>query len=155
MRPKRFLTGLIVLFLLLWLASLAYAFFGAHSLEQAAALGESFGGISALFSGFALALAIYSMVLQQKQSAYFERVTLQSMQQQTDLLEKLEKALLQQSKVAQVAAMTAMIDRLELRIQNLKSWGTIKGDENYYRNGIDAAIAKIKTYEQKIAEIEE
>lgn len=153
MIKNHYLKILILLFLLLWLASAFYAIGIADSLEKAASLGDSFGGISALFSGFALAMTVYSMIQQQKQSADFERVTLTSLKNQADALKALEASLLSQSKVAQIAAATAMIDRLELRISNLKSWGEAKGDENYYRKGIDAAKAKIKDYELKISEI--
>ncbi|NKZ38872.1 hypothetical protein HF690_07850 [Oleiagrimonas citrea] len=75
------LRSLIVLFLLLWLG---WAFMVPRvfdNLEIAGGYGDSFGGISALFSGLALALAIYSMVLQQRQSAEFERATLGALAQ--------------------------------------------------------------------------
>jgi hypothetical protein len=149
---RNHLKTLVLFFLLLWVVSILYAFFIADSLEKAASLGDSFGGVSAFFSGFALAMTVYSMIQQQKQSADFERVTVSALQNQAEALKALEAALLSQSKVAQIAAATAMIDRLELRISNLKSWGEAKGDENFYRKGIDAAKNKIKDYERKISE---
>lgn len=148
-----YLKKFILCFVLLWIASIFYAVWVADSLEKAAALGDSFGGISALFSGFALAMTVYSMIQQQKQSADFEHVTVTSLNHQAEALKALEAALLSQSKAAQIAATATMIDRLELRIANLKSWGEAKGDENHYRHGIDAAKAKIKDYERKISEI--
>lgn len=153
MIKNHYLKILILFFLLLWIASVFYAVWIADSLEKAASLGDSFGGISALFSGFALAMTVYSMIQQQKQSTNFEHVTLTSLQNQAEALKALEAALLSQSKVAQITAAAAMIDRLDLRISNLKSWGEAKGDENHYRKGIDAAKVKIKDYEHKISEI--
>lgn len=63
---------LIAISIIIWVISGFVAFNYFDSLEQASNFGESFGAVSALFSSFALALAIYSMVLQQKQNKQFE-----------------------------------------------------------------------------------
>jgi len=137
----------------LWSVSAVVAFsIGDWSL--AGNIGDSFGAVSALFSGLALALAIYSMILQQQQNAEFQKATLHTLNQQAQAIELIKSNLLQQADAARVAAITTMIERLELRIENLKDWGrNIYNDEKYYRHGIDAAAKRIKEYERRIATI--
>jgi hypothetical protein len=59
----------------------------ARDFAKAANFGDSFGAINALFSGVALALTIYSMILQQRQNAEFEQKTLAAMTQQAETIQ--------------------------------------------------------------------
>jgi hypothetical protein len=122
----------------------------AGGLDRAGNFGDSFGGVSALFSGFALALAIYSMVLQQKQSAEFERVTLSSLEQQAAAIKLIESSLKEQASTAKVAALSALIDRENQRAETLREWGTLAGDENKYINGIRAAQRRVEDYQNQL-----
>lgn len=143
---------LITLFIALWLVSAFAVPYVAGDLGKAGNFGASFGGVSALFSGLALALAIYSMVLQQKQSAEFERVTLGTLAQQTATIHLIEKSLVEQASAARVAALAALIDREEQRVDTLRQWGIWAGDGNKYGNGIRAAEGRIKEYQQRLRE---
>lgn len=144
------LRTLIIVFIALWLASAAIVPFFAGSLEQAGNFGDSFGGVSALFSGLALALAIYSMVLQQKQAAEFERVTLATLEQQAAAIKLVERSLSEQASTARVAAISALIDREEQRAETLRQWGMLAGDENKYINGIKAAQRRVDDYQNQL-----
>jgi hypothetical protein len=144
------LRSLIVLFIVLWLASAVAVPYFAGGLDRAGNFGDSFGGVSALFSGLALALAIYSMVLQQKQSAEFERVTLASLEQQAAAIKLIEVSLTEQASTARVAALSALIDREEQRVEMLQQWGALAGDENKYGNGIRAAQKRIDEYQNQL-----
>jgi hypothetical protein len=106
--------------------------------------GDSFGAVSTLFSGIALALAIYSMILQQRQSEEFNDKTLAALKQQSEAIEVLKESLVAQGNNARVLASTFLIEREEQRIETLKQWGsqTYKND-NYYSNGIAKAGARI------------
>lgn len=144
------LRSLIVLFLLLWLG---WAFMVPRvfdNLEIAGGYGDSFGGISALFSGLALALAIYSMVLQQRQSAEFERATLGALAQQSKAIKLIEDGLLAQANQARVTAVLYLIESEGKRIDQLREWGEKKGDENRYQGGIDAAQRRIDEYREQL-----
>ncbi|GAA5444693.1 hypothetical protein Misp06_02883 [Microbulbifer sp. NBRC 101763] len=141
---------LIFISIVLWVISGIIAFYGFESLDQASNFGESFGAISSLFSSFALALAIYSMVLQQKQNDQFEKYTLTALDQQSKQIEIINKSIEEQLKTAKVAAITALIDREEQRIANLKEWGEQKGDINKYENGIAAASRRIEKYNEDL-----
>ena len=68
------LKSLITLFVVLWVVSAIMVLFFAKDLQEANNFGGSFGAVSALFSGLALALAIYSMLLQQKQVGFKSEV---------------------------------------------------------------------------------
>lgn len=144
------LRSLVVLFVVLWLASAVAVPYFAGSLDRAGNFGDSFGGISALFSGLALALAIYSMVLQQKQSAEFERVTVASLEQQAVAIKLIETSLSEQASTAKVAALSALIDREEQRVEMLRQWGALAGDENKYINGIRAAQRRLDEYQNQL-----
>jgi hypothetical protein len=61
----------VITFILLWVLSAGLTLWNGD-FAKAANFGDSFGAINALFSGVALALAIYSMILQQRQNAEFE-----------------------------------------------------------------------------------
>ena len=140
----------IVACLLLWLFSAGVTlWFG--DLNRAANFGDSFGAINALFSGVALALAVYALLLQQEQNAEFEKKTLATMAQQAKTLEIIQSSLLQQADVARINAMTYMIEREEQRIDTLKQWGqqNYKND-NHYAQGIKAATARIDAYQSEI-----
>lgn len=144
------LKPLITLFIVLWLLSAIAVPFFAGSLSNAGSFGDSFGGVSALFSGLALALAIYSMVLQQRQSAEFEKVTLGSLAQQAAAIKLIEASLQAQASAAKVAALSTLIDREEQRVEMLRQWGAQAGDENKYANGIKAAQKKVDQYQDQL-----
>ncbi|MBB3179476.1 hypothetical protein [Variovorax sp. Sphag1AA] len=146
------LRSLVTFFILLWLASAVAVPYFAGDLSKAGDFGSSFGGVSALFSGFALALAIYSMVLQQKQSAEFERVTLGALEQQASAIKLIEESLAQQASTARTTALTALIDHEEQRVETLRQWGSMAGDENKYSNGIKAAQNRMSQYHAQLRE---
>lgn len=121
------------------------------TLEQASNFGESFGGISAFFSSVALALAIYSMILQQKQNSAFEKQAFGALEQQAKQIEMLQSNIQEQVAMSKVTALNGLIDREEQQIVNLKSWGTQQGNPNKYEPGIQAASKRIEQYKQKLA----
>jgi hypothetical protein len=151
---------LVLSFILLWALSF-FTFRAFTDWPTANNIGGSFGAISALFSGLALAMAIYSMLLQQKQANAFEERTRNSEQHMVNVLQQqslsiglIEKSLQQQIHAGKVAALTFMIDRQEQRIQNLKDWGRASyKDETHYQRGIDAAKNFIKEYESEIKKL--
>jgi len=108
---------------LIWLLAAFFLFSYFDTLEQASNFGESFGAVSALFSSLALALAIYSMILQQKQNEHFEKQTRGSLEQQTQQIQMLQKNIEEQLAIAKVTAMTTLISLEEQKIENLKQWG--------------------------------
>jgi uncharacterized protein HemX len=134
----------------LWLASaILTLMYG--DINKAGNFGDSFGAINALFSGIALGLAIYSMILQQKQNAEFEQKTLVAMKQQTETIEIVKSSLMQQANVAKITALTYLVDRQNQRIEKLKEWGEqTHKNEYHYSKGIDAAEARIAEYETQI-----
>lgn len=144
------LRSFVTLFVVLWLASAVAVPYFAGGLDRAGNFGDSFGGVSALFSGLALAMAVWSMLLQQKQSAEFERVTLSTLAQQAAAIQLIESSLKQQANTARVAAIATLIDREEQRIDNLRQWGAVAGDENKYINGIRAAQRRVDDYQQQL-----
>jgi len=119
-------------------------------LDKAGNFGDSFGGVSALFSGLALALAINSMLLQQKQAAEFENVTLVALNHQAAAIKLIEASLTEQASTAKVAALSALIDREEQRAETLRQWGALAGDETKYNNGIKASQRKVDEYQKKL-----
>ena len=141
---------LIIGSLIIWIVSGYLAIFYSPSLEAASNFGESFGAVSALFSSFALALAIYSMVLQQKQNKQFEEYTLAALAQQSKQIEVLHSSISEQLKTAKVTAISTLIDRDEQQIENLKMWGKQQGDINKYENGISAASKRVKKYNETL-----
>ena len=141
---------LIAVVLLLWLLSAYSAYHYFENLEQASLFGESFGALSALFSSFALALAIYSMLLQQKQNKQFSEYTLTALEQQSKQVEVLHKNIEEQLKTAKVTALSTLIDREEQRIENLKQWGKQQGNINKYEKGIAAAAKRIEKYNEDL-----
>lgn len=151
---------LVLSFLGLWVISF-FTFKTLVDWQTANNIGGSFGAVSALFSGLALAMAIYSMLLQQKQTSAFEESTRNSEQRMVDVLQQqsrsiglIEKSLQQQIHAGKVAALTFMIDRQEQRIQDLKDWGRASyNDEKHYQRGIDAANTFIKQYESEIKKL--
>lgn len=153
--PK-FLVGAFVC----WAASYYY-FNGLGNWELAGNIGDSFGAVSAFFSGVALFLAIYSMALQQEQSAEFEQRTLKSeqrmvevMQQQSRAIALIEQSLAQQINAGRVSALTFMVERQEERIERLRDWGRNQyQNENHYGRGIEAASRRIADYEAEIARL--
>ena len=144
------LNRLVAVFLAIWLLWALVVPRVFADLPTAAGFGDSFGGVSALFSGLALALAIYSMVLQQKQSSEFERATLATLAQQADAIKLIEQSLAAQANAAKVTALSSLIAQDEQRIESLKQWGEAAGDENKYINGIRAAQARIKNYQDQL-----
>ena len=141
---------IVIVFISLWLASAFAVPYLAGDLQSAGNFGASFGGVSALFSGMALALAIYAMVLQQRQVADFERVTVASLKQQGETIALIQRSLEEQASAAQVVALNALIDREEQRIGDLRQWGALAGDENKYSGGIRAAQRKIEQYKARL-----
>jgi type II secretory pathway pseudopilin PulG len=138
----------VITFILLWVLSAGLTLWHGD-FAKAANFGDSFGAINALFSGVALALAIYSMILQQRQNAEFEQKTLAAMTQQAETIR-----LVQQANVARVTALTYLIEREEQRIETLKEWGMQSyKDENYYSKGIKAAKTRIDVYQAQIEEV--
>lgn len=149
---------LLLGFFAVWVASF-FAFRSLGDWSVAGNIGDSFGAVSALFSGVALALALYSVVLQQRQSAEFEQRTLQAeqrtvavLEQQSRAIDLIEQSLRQQVHAGRVAALTFMIERQEQRIDRLRDWGRKQFDnENHYKRGIDAANRKISDYGDQIS----
>ncbi len=143
----------VISFILVWaLSAVLTLWYG--DVAKAANFGDSFGAINALFSGVALALAIYSMILQQRQNAEFEQKTLSAMAQQAETIQLIKTSLVQQANVARVTALTYLIEREEQRIETLKEWGIQSHkDSNYYSLGIKAAKTRIDTYQAEIKEV--
>lgn len=140
----------VISFIVLWGFSAAITlWFG--DIEKSGTFGDSFGAINSLFSGIALALAIYSMILQQRQNKEFEEKTIATMSRQTETIELIKSSLVQQANVARVTALTYLIEREEQRIETLKEWG-LKSykDENYYSKGIKAAQSRAGDYQDQI-----
>lgn len=144
------LDRLIVLFIVVWIAWAVAVPSLLGDLDRAASFGDSFGGISALFSGLALALAVYSMVLQQKQSSEFERVTLATLEQQAAAIKLIEESLKAQASAAKVGALSVLIEQEKQRVESLKQWGESAGDDSKYANGIKAALRRIEDYQDKL-----
>lgn len=144
------LNRLISLFVVIWLAWAISVPGLLGNLERAASFGDSFGGISALFSGLALALAVYSMVLQQRQASEFEKVTLATLEQQAAAIKLIEQSLKAQANAAKVGALSALIEQERQRVENLRQWGEAAGDENKYANGINAAQRRIEEYQARL-----
>lgn len=143
----------VITFILLWAASAGLTLWHGD-IAKAANFGDSFGAINALFSGVALALAIYSMILQQRQNAEFEQKTLAAMAQQAETIQLIKTSLVQQANVARVTALTYLIEREEQRIETLKEWGMQSyKDENYYSQGIKAAKTRIDDYQAQIKDV--
>jgi len=143
----------VITFILLWAASAGLTLWHGD-IAKAANFGDSFGAVNALFSGIALALAVYSMILQQRQNAEFEQKTLAAMTQQAETIRLIKSSLVQQANVARVTALTYLIEREEQRIETLKEWGVQSyKDENYYSQGIKAAKTRIDDYQAQITEV--
>lgn len=143
----------VVVLVTLWaLSALAVLWFG--DIAKAGSFGDSFGAINALFSGIALALAIYSMILQQRQNAEFEQKTLAALAQQAETIGLIKANLIQQANVARVNALAFLIEREEQRIETLKEWGIRSHkNENYYTQGIKAAQERIALAQAEIQKI--
>lgn len=149
MKLKPFLFSFIFLWALSAGVTLWYG-----DIAKAGNFGDSFGAINALFSGIALALAVYSMILQQRQSAEFEQKTLAAMTQQAQTIELIKTSLTQQANVARITALTYLIEREEQRIETLKEWGAQSyKDENHYSKGIKAAQGRINDYQEQIKKV--
>ena len=137
----------------LWALSAGLTFWHGD-MAKAANFGDSFGAVNALFSGFALVLAIHSMILQQRQNAEFEQKTLAALAQQAETIQLIKTSLVQQANVARVTALTYLIEREEQRIETLKEWGMQSyKDENYYSKGIKAAKTRIDDYQAQIKDV--
>lgn len=151
---------LITSFVAMWAMSY-FLFKTLGDWQTANNIGGSYGAVSALLSGLALAMAIYSMVLQQKQAHEFEKNTLNAekrtievLTQQSQAIALLDASLKQQVHAGRVAALTFLVERQELRIETLREWGSKSfGDEKHYQKGIDAANRKIEGYERDIRRI--
>ena len=149
MKPRIF----VAVFILMWVLSAGLTLWHGD-FAKAANFGDSFGAVNALFSGIALALAVYSMILQQRQNAEFEQKTLAAMTQQAETIRLIKSSLVQQANVARVTALTYLIEREEQRIETLKEWGVQSyKDENYYSQGIKAAKTRIDDYQAQITEV--
>jgi len=152
------LRNFVIAFVALWLVSAISVPWLAGSLEAANDFGGSFGAVSSLFSGLALALAIYSMILQQRQSAQFENATLKALELHADMLELIKANLLDQANNAQVSALGALIRYEEDRAEKLRDWGLRQGDEHKYGLGIKSATRKSVRYREQLrrhAELDE
>ena len=122
--------------------------------DSAGTFGDMFGAANSLFSGIALAMAIYSMILQQRQAEQFEVTTVALLKQQAESLTALKASLDQQIETGRVAALIAMVDHQDQRIEQLRNWGTQSHqDANYYLKGIQAAERRIEQYQNEIIEI--
>lgn len=151
---------LLLSFVALWIASF-FVFRTMNDWQTANNIGGSFGAVSALFSGAALAMAIYSMVLQQKQAREFERNTvaaeqrtMQVLEQQSRALGLIETSLKQQVHAGKVTALAIMLERYEKRIDTLRNWGYQSyNDEKHYQGGIDAAQRRVDELTKKIDDI--
>lgn len=144
------LKPLVLSFFLMWIISAAVTLLYGD-VAAAGTFGDSFGAINALFSGVALALAIYSMILQQRQNAEFEEKTIKAMNQQAETIELIKTSLVQQANVARVTALTYLVEREEQRIETLKEWGLKShNNENHYSKGIEAAKRRIDDYQCQI-----
>jgi|GEM_PF-3141236 len=143
----------VISFILIWALSAGVTlWFG--DIAKAGTFGDSFGAINALFSGVALALAIYSMILQQRQNAEFEQKTLTAMANQAETIGLIKTSLVQQANGARVTALTFLIERDEQRIATLREWGLQSHkDGNYYSKGIEAAQARVDDHQEQIAKI--
>lgn len=131
-----YLKRLVFVFILLWALSAVFTFW-LGDMQSASNFGDSFGAVNALFSGIALALAVYSMILQQRQSAEFEGKTISTLEQQAKTIVIIERNLVQQANMARVNALSFLIQREEDRVEKLKEWGRNSyKDENYYSKGI-------------------
>lgn len=156
MKPA--LLRLLFGFFALWVASF-FVFRSVGDWSVAGNIGDSFGAVSALFSGVALALALYSMVLQQRQATEFQDRTVQAEQRTVAVIEQqsraialIEQSLQQQVHAGRVAALTFMIERQEQRIETLRDWGrTHYNNEDHYKRGIEAAERRVRDFEQQIA----
>ena len=149
MKLKPFVTSFVVLWIFSAITTIWYG-----DIAKAGNFGDSFGAINALFSGIALALAIYSMILQQQQNAEFEKKTLVAMTLQAETLQLIKVSLVQQANVARVSALTHLVEREEQRIETLKEWGLQSHkDVNYYSKGIKVAQARIDEYQIQIKKI--
>lgn len=143
----------LITFMALWALS-ALVTLWSGDIARAGDFGDSFGAVNALFSGIALALAIYSMILQQRQNAEFEQKTLAAMARQTETIELVKTSLVLQADVARVTALTYLVEREEQRIETLKEWGVQSHkDENYYAKGIKAAKERIDGYQEEIRKV--
>jgi hypothetical protein len=143
----------VISFVFLWIISAGVTLWYGD-ISKAGTFGDSFGAINALFSGIALALAVYSMILQQRQSAEFEQKTLATMSQQAETIELIKTSLVQQANFARVTALTYLIEREEQRIETLKEWGEQSHkNENHYNKGIKAAQDRIDNYQEEIKKL--
>jgi hypothetical protein len=145
----------IIFFVLIWLLSILWVRFFFDDWSSAANFGDSFGAINSLFSGFALILAVYSMLLQQKQNTEFQEQTRITTEQQNGILDVMRDNLIQQANAARVAALDHLIDTERQRIADLKNWGlhSEHKNENYYSKGIKAAERRADEYQEKIKEL--
>lgn len=150
-----FIKKILIFFIGMWLLSIAWLRFIFPDWSSAADFGDSFGAINSLFSGFALILAVYSMLLQQKQNREFEEQTRKSIEQQNSILKLMQDSLIHQANVARVDALKHLIDSDEQRIIDLKNWGLHSShkNENYYSKGIEAAKRRISEYEAEIEKL--
>jgi signal transduction histidine kinase len=144
------LPSIVISFLILWLLSVvATLWYG--DLSTAGNFGDSFGAVNALFSGVALALAIYSMILQQRQNREFEQKTMTGMARQAETIELIRLGLVQQANVARVNALAFLIEREEQRVVTLRQWGQqTHSNENHYAMGIQAAKNRAKDYQAEL-----
>ena len=147
------LKNFVIPFVLLWVLSAGITLWYGD-ISKAGVFGESFGAINALFSGVALALAVYSMILQQRQNAEFEQKTLAAIDQQAKAIKLIETSLVQQANSARVTALTYLVEREEQRIATLKEWGRQSyKDENHYSNGIKVAQERVDKYQEEIKKV--
>lgn len=157
---KKGVLSFLAAFVLIWIASFLF-FKSMGDWSTAGNIGDSFGAVGALFSGVALALAVYSAALQQQQNSQFQKDTQQSEQRMLDVLVQQSKAialieagLTQQAHAGRVAALTFMIDREEQRMENLREWGhNAHQNENHYARGLDASQRRIRGYEDEIKKL--
>jgi hypothetical protein len=136
----------VITFILLWVLSAGLTLWHGD-FAKAANVGDSFGVLNALFLSGALAMAIYSMILQQRQNAEFEQKTLAAITQQAETIQLIKTSLMQQASVARVTALTYLIEREEQRIETLKEWGV------NYSKGIKAAKPRIDDYQAQFKDV--
>lgn len=111
-RPLIILVSIIIV---LWLFSLIGLSYFINSPTERGTFGDSFGAINALFSGFAFAGIIYTILLQRKELSLQRielRETRKELRRSADAQEKSEKALIKQIENMKIAAKVSALNTL-------------------------------------------
>jgi hypothetical protein len=119
------LTKMIILVLVIWILSAVLIFFGLDNWADRGTFGDLFGAINALFSGFAFAGLIYTIVLQ-KQDLQLQRHEIAQnraeLKKSAIVQQKSERALSEQVEqmklTARLSALKTLIDYYNIQISN-------------------------------------